>query len=88
MDPESPTLLSQDSEDTIRMNYPTDSKYLRLISNYIHREEMSIQEIDLTLGDELLVLRDSNLEVFFFTPIIMYIIRDIIDKFMKRKKEN
>lgn len=88
MDPESPVLLSQDSMDTIRMNYPTDSKYLRLIANYIHRDNISISEIDLSLGDELLVLQDSNLEVFFFTPIILYIIRDIIDKFMKRKKEN
>lgn len=88
MDPETPTLLSQDSENVIRMNYPTNSKYLQFISNYVHRDNLSLQEIDLTLGDELLVLQDSNLEVFFFTPIIMYIIRDIVSSFMKRKKEN
>lgn len=75
-------LLSQESVNTIKMNYPTNSKYLKLISNYIHRDEINISEIDLTLGEELLMLSDSNLEVFIFTPIILYILRSIVNKFM------
>lgn len=75
-------LLSQESVNTIKMNYPTNSKYLKLISNYIHRDEINISEIDLSLGEELLMLTDSNLEVFIFTPIILYILRSIVNKFM------
>lgn len=75
-------LLSQESVNTIKMNYPTNSKYLKLISNYIHRDEINISEIDLSLGEELLMLSDSNLEVFIFTPIILYILRSIVNKFM------
>lgn len=80
-------LLSEDSVATIKMNYPTDSKYLKLISDYIHRDDISVSEVDLTLGEELLMLTDSNLEVFIFTPIILYILRSIINNFMNRNPE-
>lgn len=86
MDPEGPTLLSENAEQVIRMNYPTDSKYLKLIANYMHRD-LELTEIDLTLGEELLVLQEANTEIFFFTPIILYIIRDTINTFMATGEE-
>lgn len=85
MEPEVHTLLSQNAFDVIKMNLPTESKYLRFIGSYIHRD-MELGDIDLSLGDELLILQESNVEVFFFTPIILYIIRDIVRKFMESDK--
>lgn len=87
MGQDAPMLLSKDSYDTINMNYPTDSKYLAFISNYVRNNNIGLKEIDLTLGDEILSALDANLEIFFFTPIILYIIRDITSTFVKRKKE-
>ena len=46
---------------------------------------MTIHDIPLDLNDELLYL-DGNMEVFFFTPIIMYMIQDIVNSFLKIKK--
>lgn len=80
------TMLSQETTDIIRMNYPTESKYLKFIANYFHKDTINLSEVDLTLGEELLVLRESNLEVFLFTPIILYIIRQIEADFMARRK--
>lgn len=80
-------LLTDDSVNTIRMNYPTDSKYLALIANYIRNDQMSLNEIDLGLEDEILNALDANIEIFFFTPIILYIIKDVMHKFVLRQKE-
>lgn len=81
------TLLSDDSYAIIENNYPTDSKYLSLISNYLRHDDMKPSDIDLSLGDDILSALDANLEIFFFTPIILYIIRDITNSFIKRKKD-
>ena len=67
------------------MNAPTDSKYVRLLQRYMRKEELELSDIDLSLGEELLYLNDANLEVFFFTPIILYIIKEIVKDFLKRE---
>lgn len=66
--------------ECIRVNGPTDSKYADLIQRFARKEEITIDEIDLSLSDELLSLDDANLEVFFFTPIILYIIKEVVTK--------
>lgn len=58
----------------------TDSDYLTLIKKFMNKEKVTIFDIPLTLHEELLKL-DANLEVFFFTPIILYIIDLIIKEF-------
>lgn len=81
------TLLSDDSYSIIDNNYPTDSKYLSLISNYVRKDNLKPADIDLSLGDDILSALDANLEIFFFTPIILYIIKDITGSFIKRKHD-
>lgn len=73
-------VLSNEYVDSIRLNGPTDSKCAALIQSYVRREELSINDISLDICDEIMNLDDANLEVFFFTPIILYIIKDIVHK--------
>ena len=74
---DSPQILSDEFVTQIRMNADTESKYGELIKKFIRKDEIKIKDIPLDLDDELLYLNNS-LEVFFFTPIIMYIIREVI----------
>ena len=69
----------------IQTNGFTNSDHAELIKRYARGEKLSIHDIPLTLHEELLTL-DGNMEVFFFTPIIMYIIKDIVNTFLSVKK--
>lgn len=69
--------------DTIKLNGPTQSKYLELIKRYLRNENtVSIYDIDLSLNDELINL-DANLEMFFITPILLFIIKEAVTEFNK-----
>ena len=54
-------------------------KYLR------NEEEMTLMDIHKDLLDELLNLDDANLEIFFFTPIILYIIKYTVSEYLKKE---
>jgi len=69
----------------IQSNGFTNSAHAELIKRYARGEELGIHDIPLTLNEELLTL-DGNMEVFFFTPILMYIIKDIVNSFLTIKK--
>lgn len=66
----------------IRDNIEMKSDYANLIQKFVRSEKITIEDIPLTLDTELIYLNNS-LEVFFFTPIILYIIKTIIKKEMK-----
>lgn len=69
--------------ETIKLNGPTDSKYLKLIQRFLRNESpVNIYDIDLTLNDELIQL-DANLEMFFITPLLLYIIKEAVKEFNK-----
>lgn len=76
---DSPCIFSNEFVNIITMNGPTDSAYAELIKNFLRKEEIKIKDISLELDEELLYLNDS-IEVFFFTPIILYIIKEVIKK--------
>jgi hypothetical protein len=78
-------ILSDEFIDAIANNYETMSEHAELIKRFVRNEKISINEIPLTLHEELLTL-DGNMEVFFFTPIIMYIIKTIVNDFLNVKK--
>ena len=68
--------------DTIRMNGFTNTKYAELFKKFVRNEEIDIFDIPLTLHEELLLL-DGNLEMFFITPLMMYIVKEVVKKFHK-----
>lgn len=76
-------LFPDEVVDVIRLNAPTESLYLRLIGNFYHRD-LTLRDIPLNLVDDILLLDSANLEVFFLTPILLYIIKDTVTKHMER----
>ena len=65
--------------EAIKLNAPVESEYASFIQRYLRSEKLTIKDISMELDTELIYLNNS-IEVFFFTPFIMYIIRDIIEK--------
>ena len=70
--------------NVFKLNGPTESKYIDLMRKFIRKEEMTIYSIPLDLHEALLEL-DANEEFFFFTPILMYIIKVTITEFLMTK---
>jgi hypothetical protein len=75
-------ILSDHAVETIRLNGPTNSKYMELIKKFIRNEKIGLFDIDTSLNDELIKL-DANLEMFFITPLLLYIIKEVIKEFYK-----
>ena len=76
-------VFSSDYVDAITYNAEVYGDYATLIQRFVRKEELHLKDIPLTLDNELLYLNNS-LEVFFFTPIIMYVIREIIKTDLQR----
>ena len=73
--------------DIIKLNGPTDTIYQKLIKQFARKEEdLTIHDIDLGLSDEILSLNEANLEVYFYVPIILYIIKTIVTEHLDKKK--
>ena len=77
-------IFSNDFIFQIRYNSDSTSEYGELIKRYVRKEEIKITEIPLDLDEELLYLNNS-IEVFFFTPIILYILQEIINENISKK---
>ena len=77
-------IFSNDFIFQIRYNSDSTSEYGELIKRYVRKEEIKITEIPLDLDEELLYLNNS-IEVFFFTPIILYILQEIINENTSKK---
>jgi hypothetical protein len=71
--------------NAFKFNAPQDSIYLELMQKFVRNEPLGIYDIPLNLNEELLKL-DANEEVFFFTPILLYIIQVVVNDFLKEKK--
>ena len=70
---------------SFKMNGPQESKYINLMQKFVRKEEITIYDIPLDLNEELLSL-DANEEVFFFTPILLYIVKTIVNDFLRIKE--
>jgi len=76
-------ILPDSTINTIRVNGPTNSKYLSLIMKYLRDDKVvTLDDISLDLNDELISL-DANLEMFFITPILLFIIKNTVNKYLK-----
>lgn len=75
---DSPSIFSRDYMEALRLNTPVESDYGELIQRFVRGEKLTIKDIKMELDTELIYLNNS-IEVFFFTPFIMYIIRNIIE---------
>ena len=58
------------------------SDYAAIIKSFVRKDKMDIYSIPLNLYESLLSL-NANMEFFFFVPVILYIIKKIIDEELK-----
>lgn len=68
---------------SVKMNGPQNHRWRDMIQRYIRNEEIAISEVPLDLTEELLDL-NANLEIFIMTPIMLYILKQIMYKDMKK----
>lgn len=80
------TIMDQKMVDIIRLNGPIDSIYGKFIRDFIRDDEMDIHDINFAMEDEILGLDDANLEVYFYTPILLYIIKTLVEKHLDKEK--
>lgn len=77
-------ILPDNFINAVRNKDIIESDYGKLISQYIRNESLDIHSIPLTIHESLLSL-NANLDFFFLTPIVMYIIKKILHEEMKDK---
>lgn len=79
-------MMTTDFLNRIKFNAETDSPYARLIIKYLRDEQkIDFSDIKEDLLDELRALDDANLEIFFYTPIILFIIKEMISNYLKKE---
>ena len=76
-------IFSDDFVSAMKYNGPTETRYGKLLIDYIRNDEMTIDDIPLDLMEELLSL-NADIEIFFLVPIILYIIQQLIEKTLKK----
>lgn len=77
-------IFSNEFVMSIKTNGFTQSKHAELIQRFMRDKTLSINSIPLDLNEELYNLNNS-LEVFFITPIIMYIIQTVVNDTIRNK---
>ncbi len=77
-------IFSDEFVMSIKTNGFTQSKHAELIQRFMRDKTLSINSIPLDLNEELYNLNNS-LEVFFITPIIMYIIQTVVNDTIRNK---
>ena len=75
-------LLCDDFIDAVAINIPNDeSEYSKFLIKYLRGEIKSLADIPLNLKDVMLHLNISK-ESFFFTPIVLYVIKRTTEGFI------
>lgn len=78
-------ILSKEYVNKIKNGEKCDNEIAEFIRRYVSNEELTIDDIPESIEDEVMFF-NKTLEVFFFIPIVLYIIRDIISNELKKNK--
>lgn len=80
------TILSDEFVDAIRLNGPTATPQAELIKRFARNEVILPEDIDPEMHDAILDADAGNLEIFFLTPILLYIMKTVVENSMSKKK--
>jgi hypothetical protein len=80
-------IFSNEFKESIRLNGPQPHGYARLMQAYVRGEELTLNSVPDNLHEDMMFNLDANLEMFFFTPIVLYILRQIINKAYSKNTE-
>lgn len=75
-------IISDQFIEDVRINNKMNNKFAQTLKKYLKNEIKTLDDIDLGLNEALIRLEDSE-EMFFFTPIILYIIKVTLDLILK-----
>ena len=79
-------IFSDDFVAVVKVNGPVETRYGKLLKDYIRNDEMTIDDVPLDLMEELLSL-NADIEIFFLVPIMLYIIRTLIAKALYKEPD-
>ena len=79
-------IFSDDFVAAVKVNGPVETRYGKLLKDYIRNDEMTIDDVPLDLMEELLSL-NADIEIFFLVPIMLYIIRTLIAKALYKESD-
>lgn len=79
-------IFSDDFVAAVKVNGPVETRYGKLLKDYIRNDEMTIDDVPLDLMEELLSL-NADIEIFFLVPIMLYIIRALIAKALYKEPD-
>ena len=79
-------IFSDDFVAAVKANGPVETRYGKLLKDYIRNDEMTIDDVPLDLMEELLSL-NADIEIFFLVPIMLYIIRTLIAKALYKEPD-
>lgn len=72
-------ILSEDYINAIKNDDKCENEVSELIKKYMRKEDLTINDIPSNIEDDVMYFNNS-LEIFFFIPITLYIIKKIIKK--------
>lgn len=81
-------VLNDEQVSVLRNNEETENIALKFINQYLHDTDMDIYDIPLDLNDYLLHLEDADTEVFFFVPLVLYVMKKLMNDFMESNKNS
>lgn len=71
-------VLPERIANSFKLNEKPETKYINLMQKFIRKESIIMKDIPLDLHEELLSLENDR-ELFFYTPILLYIIKMIVN---------
>lgn len=80
-------ILSEEFKTEIELDATSASPVSDFIRRYLRNENLKITDIPDNIDEELIYM-NNDVEVFFFTPVVLYIIREIIKEETKKEKNN
>ena len=79
-------IFSDEFVQQMKLGMPAETKYGQLLIDYIKKDNFSPSDIPLDLMDEIIYL-DAGIEIFLIVPIILYIIKETINKALYVEKD-
>ena len=79
-------IFSDEFVEAMRVNGPVETRYGKILIEYIWNNDMSIDNVPDDLIEELLQL-SAVMEIFFIIPIILYILKQLISRALEKPKD-
>lgn len=79
-------IFSKEYETSIKMNMPQQHSWAKIMQSYARGEDIPLRNIPDSLNEDILFRLDANLEAFFFAPILLYIMKNLLAKEYAREK--